>query len=160
MRIDAHRKKKGTWPTLIESICPTLLSMFQCTKAPALDYTHSLAVWVKGDLLAGGRDATHTHVSLYLHHLLILLIDNSYFSSISSFGEALNQSRGERIVFWRPNTNTNNIRKFFFTEYEYEYYSSKNFYRIRIRILFVKNFPPNTNTNIIRSENITEYEYE
>ena len=44
-------ERKGAWPTLIETICPTLLSMFQCTKAPALDYTaHSLAVWVKGDL--------------------------------------------------------------------------------------------------------------
>ena len=32
-------------------------------------------------------------------------------------------TRGERIVFLRPNTNTNNIRNFFATEYEYEYYS-------------------------------------
>ena len=68
--------------------------------------------------------------------------------------------RGERIVFWRPNTNTNNIRKKFATEYEYEYYSSICFHRIRIRIIFVNFFPPNTNTNIIRPENITEYEYE
>ena len=61
-------------------------------------------------------------------------------------------SRGERIVFWRPNTNTNIIRssendririRIIFnpqkmTEYEYKYYS-----------VFQK--WPNTNTNIIRS---------
>ena len=60
--------------------------------------------------------------------------------------------RGERIVFWRPNTNTNIIRssendririRIIFgppkmTEYEYEYYS-----------VFQK--WPNTNTNNIRS---------
>ena len=82
--------------------------------------------------------------------------------------------RGERIVFWWPNTNTNIIRHFkndriririLFglkkaTEYEYEYYS-------------VWKKQPNTNTNIIRFEKIdriririlfglkksTEYEY-
>ena len=32
--------------------------------------------------------------------------------------------RGERIVFWGPNTNTNSIRPKKNTEYEYEYYSS------------------------------------
>ena len=60
-------------------------------------------------------------------------------------------SRGERIVFWWPNTNTNIIRlsktdririRILFglpkmTEYEYEYYS-------------VSQKWPNTNTNIIR----------
>ena len=84
-------------------------------------------------------------------------------------------ARGERIVFWWPNTNTNIIRLFkndriririLFglkkaTEYEYEYYS-------------VWKKQPNTNTNIIRFEKIdriririlfglnisTEYEYE
>ena len=37
---------------------------------------------------------------------------------------------------------------------------STNFYRIRIRIIFVKKFLPNTNTNIIRQKFSTEYEYE
>ena len=83
-------------------------------------------------------------------------------------------SRGERIVFWRPNTNTNIIRfpktdririQILFglptmTEYEYEYYSAPQ-------------KRPNMNTNIIRlpkSDRIririlfgfpkmTEYEY-
>ena len=83
-------------------------------------------------------------------------------------------TRGERIVFWRPNTNTNIIRasendririRIIFdppkmTEYEYEYYS-----------VFQK--WPNTNTNNIRSSKndriririifgppkMTEYEY-
>ena len=64
-------------------------------------------------------------------------------------------NRGERIVFWGPNTNTNIIRvpkndririRILFgfpklTEYEYEYYS-------------VWKNHPNTNTNIIRFENI------
>ena len=68
--------------------------------------------------------------------------------------------RGERIVFWGPNTNTNSIRPKKNTEYEYEYYSSIFFYRIRIRIIFVKNFPTNTNTNTIRQKISTEYEYE
>ena len=63
-------------------------------------------------------------------------------------------SRGERIVFWWPNTNTNIIRfprndriwiliLFGFpemTEYEYEYYSATQKW-------------PNTNTNIIRFPN-------
>ena len=64
------------------------------------------------------------------------------------------QNRGERIVFWWPNTNTNIIRLFkndririLFglkkaTEYEYEYYS-------------VWKNGPNTNTNIICLEKIT-----
>ena len=68
--------------------------------------------------------------------------------------------RGERIVFWGPNTNTNSIRPKKNTEYEYEYYSSIFLYRIRIRIIFVKNFPTNTNTNTIRQKISTEYEYE
>ena len=64
-------------------------------------------------------------------------------------------NRGERIVFWGPNTNTNIIRvpkndririRILFglkksPEYEYEYYS-------------VWKNHPNTNTNIIRFENI------
>ena len=84
-------------------------------------------------------------------------------------------NRGERIVFWWPNTNTNIIRLFkndriririLFglkkaTEYEYEYYSVWKSNRIRIRILFglkkateyeyysVWKNRPNTNTNII-----------
>ena len=70
------------------------------------------------------------------------------------------QNRGERIVFWRPNTNTNSIRPKKNTEYEYEYYSSFFFYRIQIRIIFVKIFPTNTNTNTIRQKISTEYEYE
>ena len=84
------------------------------------------------------------------------------------------RTRGERIVFWWPNTNTNIIRlpknyririRILFgfpkmTEYEYEYYSASQKW-------------PNTNTNIIRlPENdriririlfgfpkMTEYEY-
>ena len=88
------------------------------------------------------------------------------------------QTRGERIVFWWPNTNTNIIRLFkndriririLFglkkaTEYEYEYYSVwkkqpntntniirfEKIDRIRIRILFDLKNRPNTNTNIIR----------
>ena len=71
-----------------------------------------------------------------------------------------NNNRGERIVFWGPNTNTNSIRPKKNTEYEYEYYSSIFFYRIRIRIIFVKIFPTNTNTNTIRQKISTEYEYE
>ena len=74
-------------------------------------------------------------------------------------------NRGERIVFWRPNMNTNNIRPKFLpntntnnirqkisSEHEYEYYSSKNFHRIRIWNSY--------NFHIILSENTTEYEYE
>ena len=85
------------------------------------------------------------------------------------------QARGERIVFWGPNTNTNIIRvpkndririRILFgfpklTEYEYEYYSGFQKW-------------PNTNTNIIRLPKndqiririlfgfpkMTEYEYE
>ena len=57
------------------------------------------------------------------------------------------ETRGERTVFWRPNTNTNNIRQKISTEYEYEYYSTKIFHRIRIRILFGLKISPNTNTN-------------
>ena len=87
----------------------------------------------------------------------------------------VSRGRGERIVFWWPNTNTNIIRlpkndririRILFglpkmTEYEYEYYSASQKWpntnmniirfpkndRIRIRILF--GFPK-----------MTEYEYE
>ena len=89
------------------------------------------------------------------------------------FCEAMTESRGERIVFWGPNTNTNIIRvpknnriRILFgfpklTENEYEYYSGFQKW-------------PNTNTNIIRLPKndqiririlfgfpkMTEYEYE
>ena len=70
------------------------------------------------------------------------------FSNFLSRGE---QDRGERIVFWWPNTNTNiiqvpkndrtRIRILFrlrkMTEYEYQYY-------------WAPQKPPNTNTNINR----------
>ena len=48
-------------------------------------------------------------------------------------------SRGERILFFWPNTNTNNIRH-------------QNFDRIRIRIIFVFSEWANTNTNNIRAK--------
>ena len=85
---------------------------------------------------------------------ICLLPGNTVLNSFSS-REQVAVFRGERIVFWGPNTNTNIIRV------------PKN-YRIRIRILFgLKKSPeyeyeyysvwknhPNTNTNIIRFENI------
>ena len=49
------------------------------------------------------------------------------------------ESRGERILFFGPNTNTNNIR-------------NQNFDRIRIRIIFVFSEWANTNTNNIRAQ--------
>ena len=49
------------------------------------------------------------------------------------------QHRGEQILFFGPNTNTNNIR-------------NQNFDQIRIRIIFVFSEWANTNTNNIRAQ--------
>ena len=90
--------------------------------------------------------------------LLVTVNQNKSESSLSYISEqnaildgCSTVSRGERIVFWWPNTNTNIIRlpqndririRILFgfpkiTEYEYEYYSASQKW-------------PNTNTNIIR----------
>ena len=57
--------------------------------------------------------------------LLILLKSRNICMFFGHFHHHYHQNhhdhhRGERIVFWRPNTNTNNIRQQFFSEYEYE----------------------------------------
>ena len=48
------------------------------------------------------------------------------------------KNRGERIVFWPPNTNTNIFGPKIKAEYEYEYIRLKNKNRIRIRIYSVQ----------------------
>ena len=101
------------------------------------------------------------------------LISTYYYGDRVKRMFILIEGRGEQIVFWWPNTNTNIIRvpkndriwiRILFgfpklTEYEYEYYSGFQIW-------------PNTNTNIIRlpkydririlfdSLKVTEYEYE
>ena len=62
--------------------------------------TQSLAVWVKGDLLAGGRDATHTRAALSSSLVILLLVVNSTFLQ-HSFSKAFKQ-RGKNISH-RPN---------------------------------------------------------
>ena len=80
-------------------------------------------------------------------------LKNHWMWIVDIFFHRMDWSRGERIVFWWPNTNINRLLKndririqIVFalkkaTEYEYEYYSAWK-------------KQPNTNTNIIRFEKI------
>ena len=74
----------------------------------------SQAVWVKGDLLAGGRDATHSHTcrSYHLHHLLFLplLSSSSHYCQFPSFfADVSSELLPIHVSFqadWRRNTLT------------------------------------------------------
>ena len=102
-------------------------------------------------------------VKLWIHLYLMEIAIKEYSSTNYHlwYLRLTNGDRGERIVFWGPNTNTNIIRlpkndriqiRILFgfpkmTKYEYEYYSISQKW-------------PNTNTNILRFPKMTEYEYE
>ena len=93
----------------------------------------------------------HVH---WLHFQCSLYLWNDFSSSLSPppppevseyFFEDRIRIRIIFVIFFLPNTNI--IRQKISTEYEYEYYSSKIFHRIRIWILFGLKISRNTNTN-------------
>ena len=91
----------------------------------------------------------HTQLPFLTHLILVPSLGCVFLMRTCYRLIKIRQNRGERIVFWWPNTNTNiiwvpkndRIRILFglpkMTEYEYEYYSAPQ-------------KRPNTNTNIIR----------
>ena len=97
--------------------------------------------------LQNSSNMQNVFTSLEMSALLKNVNVNDIFTWICALKKVTNisktnyslQIRGERILCFRPNTNTNNIR-------------NQNFDRIRIRIIFVFSEWANTNTNNIRAQ--------
>ena len=95
------------------------------------------------DVLGPGKRHDHPLLLLLttLHNIVLLLLLSTKLQNIVLLLLLLTtlHNRGERILFFGPNTNTNIIR-------------NQNFDRIRIRIIFVFSEWANTNTNNIRAQ--------
>ena len=131
-------------------ICWLFYCFYKCRAQALLRLMGSKAKWsqatnsegfsstIQSDLFGSGKSRVNS----------ILLISYYYFGSSSKlfpFLFAKVYIRGERILFFGPNTNI--IR-------------NQNFDQIRIRIIFVFQKWMNMNTNIIRFWKMDEYKYE
>ena len=91
-------------------------------------------IWV----LTANPPAIYLNLFTDLPNCLDVLLHKARLSKTAAGQRQCVHVRGERILFFGPNTNTNNIR-------------NQNFDRIRIQIIFVFSEWVNTNTNNIRA---------